>query len=158
MPLVALRPERGSSGADEGRVGDGQHGQIERGIDQPPCLVGSDVHTELLEQPEDRAGLGGARGVVVAGDQHDGGVRQRLAQALELPEREDDGGVGGADRVKQVAGHDHRVGPGGDHRVHRGTECVRDVGLALIDAGGGLAVVLTETEMRIGDVGQFHPY
>jgi hypothetical protein len=33
---------------------------------------------------------------------------------------------------------------------------VGDIGLALIDAGGGLPMVLPDAEMGIGDVGQFH--
>jgi hypothetical protein len=33
---------------------------------------------------------------------------------------------------------------------------VGDVGLALVDAGGGLPMVLPDAEMRIGDVGEFH--
>ena len=36
-------------------------------------------------------------------------------------------------------------------------EGVRDVGLALVDAGRGLPMVLPDAEVRIGDVGEFHP-
>jgi hypothetical protein len=34
---------------------------------------------------------------------------------------------------------------------------VGDVGLALIDAGRSLPMVLPDAEVRVGDVGQFHP-
>jgi hypothetical protein len=34
---------------------------------------------------------------------------------------------------------------------------VRDVGLALVDAGRGLPVELPNAQMGVGDVGQFHP-
>ena len=93
---------------------------------------------------------------MVAGDQHDRRVGQRLAQPLELAEGEDDRGVGRADRVEEVAGHDDRVGPRRDDAVDRRAEGVGDVGLALIDAGGRLPVVLPDAEVRVGDVGEFH--
>ena len=31
-----------------------------------------------------------------------------------------------------------------------------DVGLTLVDAGGGLSMVLPEAEMQVGEVGDFH--
>jgi hypothetical protein len=93
---------------------------------------------------------------VVAGDEDDRSVGQRVAEALELAEGEDDGGVGRAHRMKEIAGQEHRVGPGRDHSVNRRTEGVRHIGLSLVDAGGGLPVVLPETEMRVGYVRQFH--
>jgi hypothetical protein len=42
------------------------------------------------------------------------------------------------------------------HAVDGEAERVRDVGLALIDARGGLSVILPDTEVRIGDVRQFN--
>ena len=57
------------------------------------------------------------------------------AQALELPEGEDDGGVGGTHRVEEVAGYDDGVGPGGDDTVDGQPKGLRDIGLALVDAG-----------------------
>ena len=134
----------------------GEHAQIERGIDEPARLVARHVDAELLEQPEDGAGLGRSRRVVVAGDQHDRRVGQRLAEPLELAKGEDDRGIGRPDRVEQVAGHDDRVGPRLDHAVDGGAKGVGDIGLALVDAGGGLPMVLPDAEMGVGDVGQFH--
>ena len=93
---------------------------------------------------------------MIAGDQHDRGVRQRLAEPLELAEGEDDRGVGGADGVEQIAGDDDRVRARRDDAIDGQAEGVSDVGLALVDAGGGLPVVLPDAEMRIGDVGEFH--
>ena len=49
-----------------------------------------------------------ARGVVVARDEDDRRVGQRLAQALELPEGEDDRRVSGPDGVEEIAGDDDR--------------------------------------------------
>ena len=48
--------------------------EVELRIDQAACLVGSHVDTQLLEQPEDRASLYCARGVVVSGDENHGSV------------------------------------------------------------------------------------
>ena len=93
---------------------------------------------------------------MIAGDEHDRRAGQRLAEPLELPEREDDRGVGRADGVEEIAGHDDRVRARGDHAVDRQAEGVRDVGLALIDAGGGLPVVLPDAEVRVGDMGELH--
>ena len=137
-------------------MGHGEDAEVERGIHEPARLVARDVDAELLEEPEDRSGLGRPGRVVVAGDQHDRRVGQRLAQPLKLAEGEDDRRVGRADRMEQVAGHDDGVGARRDDAVDRGAEGLGDVGLALIDAGGGLTMVLPDAEMRIGDVGQFH--
>ncbi len=86
-----------------------------------------------------------------------GAPGKRLPEPLELPEGEDDRGVGGADGVEQVAGHDDRVGTRRDDAVDRDAERLGDVGLTLIDAGRGLSVVLPDAEVGIGDVGEFHP-
>jgi hypothetical protein len=59
--------------------------------------------------------------------------------------------------VEQISGHHHRVGPRRDHAVDRVAEGVRDIGLALIDPGRSLPVVLTDAEMRVGDMGELHP-
>ncbi len=94
---------------------------------------------------------------MVAGDDDDrcAGAK-RVPQPLELPEREDDRGVGRAHRVKQVARHDDGVGTLCDDAVDRAAESVGDVGFPLVDARGGLAVVLTESEVGIGEMGEFH--
>ena len=93
---------------------------------------------------------------MVAGDEHDGRVGQRLAQPLELLEGENDRGVGGADRVEQVADDDDGVGTRRDHPIYRLPKGVGDIRLALIDAGGGLTMILPKPQVGIGEVGQSH--
>jgi len=93
---------------------------------------------------------------VVTRDQDDGGIRQRLAQALKLTEGKNDGGVGGADRVKKVSRDHHHIGSSPDHPIDGGAERLGDIGFPLIDAARGLPVVLPDAKMRIGDVGEFH--
>ena len=85
-----------------------------------------------------------------------GRLRKRLAEPLELVEGEHDRGVGGPNGVEQVARHHDGVGTRRDDAVYRDAEGVGDVGLALIDAGRSLPMVLPNAEVRIGDVGQFH--
>ena len=50
----------------------GEHGAVEPGEHDAARVLHRDLDTERLVQPEDRARLGGARGIVVAGDYHDG--------------------------------------------------------------------------------------
>ncbi len=154
--LGTLRTQRRASAPHQSLVGNREHREVERRIHQAARLIGGDVDAQLLEQPQDRAGLGRAGRIVVAGDEHDRRAGQRLAEPLELPEGEDDRGVGRADGVEQIPGHDDRVRARRDDVVHRQAEGVRDVGLALIDAGGGLPVVLPDAEVRVGDMGEFH--
>ena len=94
---------------------------------------------------------------MIAGDEDDRRVGQRLAQPLELMEGEDDRRVGGANGVEEVPGDDDGVGARRDHAVDRGAKGVRDVGFPLVDAARGLPVVLPDAEMGIGDMGEFHP-
>ena len=93
---------------------------------------------------------------MVAGDQHDRRLGQRLAKPLELAEGEDDGGVGRANGVKQIPGHHHDLGARGDNAVHGRPERLGDVRFALVDAGGGLAMILPRPEVRVGDMGELH--
>ena len=94
---------------------------------------------------------------MVAGDDDDRRLgAKRVAQALELPEREDDRGVGRTHRVKQVAGDYDHVGALRDDVVDHAAEGVGDVGFPLVDASGGLAVVLADSEVGIRDMGEFH--
>ena len=58
----------GRSPRDERLVRHGEHREVERGIVQAARLVRRDVHAQLLEEPEDGAGLRRARRVVIAGD------------------------------------------------------------------------------------------
>ncbi len=94
---------------------------------------------------------------MVAGDDDDrcAGAK-RVPQPLELPECEDDRGIGRAHRVKQVTGDDDHVGTLCDDVVDHAAEGVGDVGFPLVDARGGLAVVLTDSEVGIRDMGEFH--
>jgi hypothetical protein len=93
---------------------------------------------------------------VIAGDQNDPRGRERFTEPLELPEGKDDGGVGGANRMEEIAGNDHDVRPRADHPVHGGTESLGDVSFPLVDAARSLPVILPDSEVGIGDVSQFH--
>ena len=93
---------------------------------------------------------------MVAGDENNRRVGEGLTQPLELPERKDDGVIGGAHGVKEVPSEDHSVRPAGDDAVDGGTKGLGDVCLPLVDATRGLPVVLPDSEMRIGDMSQFH--
>jgi hypothetical protein len=93
---------------------------------------------------------------VVAGDQDHRRVGQRLAQPLELAEREDDGRIGRAHGVEQVAGHHHRVGSSRDDAIDGGAKGRRYVGLPLVEAAGSLPVELPEAEVGIGKMGEAH--
>ena len=93
---------------------------------------------------------------MIPGDQDERRIGQLLAKPLELTEGEDDREIGRPDGVEQVSHDDHRIGAGGHHGVHRGAERVGDVGLALVDAGRGLTVVLPEAEVEVGEVGDLH--
>ncbi len=57
-----------------------------------------------------------------------------FAQALELLERKDDGGVGGTHGVEEVAGYDDGVGPVGNDTVYGQPKGPCDIRLALVDA------------------------
>jgi hypothetical protein len=93
---------------------------------------------------------------VVAGDEDYRRGRESFAQPLELPERKDDGGVGRANRMKEITGDDYNVRPRGNHAVDGSTESVSDVGFPLVDAARGLPVILPDSEMWIGDMSQFY--
>jgi hypothetical protein len=139
-------------------VGHREHGEVELGIHQAARLVGGHVHAELLEQPEDGAGLDRPRRVVVARDEHDRRPGQRLAQPLQLTEGENDGGVGGAHRVKEIARDEDQIRTRGDDPVHGEPEGAGHVGFALVDAGRSLAVVLARPEVGVGKVSHFHTW
>ncbi len=93
---------------------------------------------------------------MVARDHYHRRIGERLANPLELPERKNDGEIGGPHRVEQITRDDDRVGPRGDDGIHRGAKRVRDVGLALVDAGRRLAIVLPEPEVQVGEMGDLH--
>jgi hypothetical protein len=58
--------------------------------------------------------------------------------------------------VEEIARHDDGVGPRGDDAVHGRPERLGNVGFALVDAVGGLAMILPRPEMRVGDMGELH--
>ena len=92
---------------------------------------------------------------MVSGDEHDGGFRQRFPQPLELPEGKDDGVVGRSNGMEEVARNDNDIGAGGDDPVNSGPKSLGDVRLALIDAARRLPVILPESQVQVGNVGQF---
>jgi hypothetical protein len=93
---------------------------------------------------------------VIASDENDGRFGERFAQALKLTKREHNRCIGGPNGMKEIARDHHRIGPGGDDAIDRAPKCLGDVGFTLIDAGWGLPVVLPNSEVRIGDMSQFH--
>ncbi len=58
--------------------------------------------------------------------------------------------------MEEIAGYHDRVGARGEYAIHRLAEGHGGVGLALIDASGGLPMVLPEAEMQVGEVRDFH--
>jgi hypothetical protein len=58
--------------------------------------------------------------------------------------------------MKEITCDHHCIGSGGDHAIDRAPKSLCDVGLALINAGRGLPVILSNSKVRISDVGQFH--
>jgi hypothetical protein len=156
MPLGPLRLQEGPLGHEQRLAGDREDAEIELRIDQPAGLGCGDFDSHLLEQAQNRAGLDRARGVVVPRDQDDGCVREGLAEALKLAEGEEDRVVGGSHRVKQVSSDDNHVRRRGDDAVYGGAKSLGYIGLSLVDAAWSLPVVLTDAEMRIRDVCEFH--
>lgn len=93
---------------------------------------------------------------MVPGDQHYRSFGQCIPQTLKLAEREDDRGVGRANRVEEIAGYHDQIRCRGDHAVHGEPERARDIGLALVDARRRLAMVLPRPQVRVGEVSHFH--
>jgi len=58
--------------------------------------------------------------------------------------------------MEQVARKHNRVGARLDYAINSGAEGLRHIGFPLVDAGGGLPVVLPDPKMGIRDVSQFH--
>ena len=93
---------------------------------------------------------------MVAGDEDNRGVWESLAEPLELPERKDNGVIGGPDGMKEIARNDNSVGSSGDDAVNSGAEGLGNVGFPLIDACRGLPVILPDAQVGVRDVGKFH--
>ncbi len=79
IACAAVRPQHRPLRLHQRLVRDGQDAQLQPWIAEPPRVVGGDIDAEFIEEAEDAAGFGGARSVVVAGDQDDGRVRERRA-------------------------------------------------------------------------------
>jgi len=94
---------------------------------------------------------------VIASDQDDRRTGQCLPEPLELAKGKDNRRVGRADGVEEITGDDDRVGPGLDDTVDGCPKGLRDVRLALVDAGGRQPMELPDAEMGVGDMCQFRP-
>jgi hypothetical protein len=64
----------------------------------------------------------------------------------------EDGGVGGAHLVKDVAADEHHVRRQLDDLVQRARERLRHVRLALVDAARSQPLVLAESQVQVGEV------
>ena len=94
---------------------------------------------------------------MVARDHHKGRVRQSGPQALELLEEEEDRGIRRPDGVKDIARQHDQVRALSDQIIYRAPERIGDIRLALVATPGGLPLVLAESEVQVGEVGEFHP-
>ena len=88
-------------------------------------------------------------------DDRDGG--EIGAEPLQLLEEEEDRGIRRPDGVKDIARQHDQVGALSYQIVHRAPERIGDICLALVATPGGLPLVLAESEVQVGEVGEFHP-
>lgn len=93
---------------------------------------------------------------MIAGNDDQRCVRQGFPQPLKLVEREEDRGIGRTNRVEDVPRDDDRVRPRGDDLVNGAPEGLGDIRLTLVEAVRSLAMVLTEAEMEVGEMREFH--
>jgi hypothetical protein len=145
-----------SLGTPHHLVRDRKHAQVESRVYQPPRLLGGDIDTQLLEQAQDRPGLDRPRGVVIAGNKYDGCFGECFPKPLKLPKCKDDRGVGWPDGMEEIPSKDDDVRVSLDDAVDGRPECVGYIGFSLVNAVGGLPVVLPDAEVGVRDVGQFH--
>jgi hypothetical protein len=89
---------------------------------------------------------------VATGYHHDRGPRQLGPDPEELLERVQYGGVGGARRVKDVAGNQHDVGSELDDLVYGALERLGDVGLTLVYSRRCETLVLAIAKVEIGEM------
>src|SRR5256714_4952520 len=108
-----------------------------------------DRDAELPEQTKDAASLARSRRVVIAGDDHDFRVRQRPLETLELHERRKNRGIRRPHCVENIASHQHQLRAQLDYPINDRFEGLSDINLSLIDAGLGLSLVLSESEMDV---------
>ncbi len=111
---------------------------------------------EWGEQRQNASRFRHARSVVIAGDHHHGCVGQHLHEARELVKGVENRRIAGANGVKYVAGDEHQVGLQLDHLVDDAAQRQRDIRLTLVDAGGGLPLILSEAEVYVREVNQSH--
>jgi hypothetical protein len=89
---------------------------------------------------------------VVSRDNDNRHAGQRTLEATEFLHGMQDGGIGGPNSMKEVAGHYDRVGTNGYDAVDGPAERGGDVDFALIAAALGQTMVLPESEVRICEV------
>ena len=58
--------------------------------------------------------------------------------------------------MEEVTRHHYDIRSRGNHPVDCLAKRLRDIGFSLVDAAGGLPVVLPDAEVGVGDVRQFH--
>jgi hypothetical protein len=58
--------------------------------------------------------------------------------------------------MEQVTRYDHGIRLRRNDPVHRSTKGTGNVGFPLVNAACSLPVILPDSEVRIGDVGEFH--
>ena len=114
------------------------------------------MKSELREELENAARLRRPRRVVIAGDEDDHRVRQRLRQPRELNERVENRLIRRANGVKDVARENDDVRRQRDDAIDGRAKGRGDVGFPLIDAAGSQSLVLPVTEMQIGQMNQTH--
>ena len=123
---------------------------------QPLCIAFHHGDTKRRKQSQDAAGLRRARSVVVTSNHHDLRIRQRRHQTSELQECVQDRRIRWTDRVKYVTRDENEVGPQLDRLVDRPPESRRNVSFTLIDPGGGQSLILTISDVKVGEVNQTH--
>jgi hypothetical protein len=77
-------------------------------------------------------------------------------QPLELNERGENGWIGRANRVEDIAGDEDQLRSKLDHTIDYGAESFSDVSLSLVNAVGSLSLILFEAEMYVCEVYQSH--
>jgi hypothetical protein len=93
---------------------------------------------------------------VIAGEEQDICIGERLRESRELNEPVEDRLICRANGVKDVAGDDHDVGCELDDSVDSRAKGRSDVCLPLIDSAGSEPLILPVTEMQVGEMNQAH--
>ena len=93
---------------------------------------------------------------MIAGDDDDPCLRQHLPQPLELKEGVQYGRIRRTHGVKNITCNQHEIWLQLDDLVYYALQRPRDVVLPLIQAGGSLSLILSETEVYVCEVNQSH--